>query len=81
MDFKPFLLVGLLLNSALYLTGVFVAGMMTHDGAAWKLALVAAGVSYLSYSMQIYGAGRNACATVVVISVLAGAAAGLLLLF
>lgn len=40
---------GAMLNAALYLAGVFVAGLMMHNTEAWMLALLTAGVTYLSY--------------------------------
>jgi hypothetical protein len=46
----PFL--GALVNSALYLGSVFVAGIVTGNRLAWTLAIAAMGVTYLSYIVQ-----------------------------
>lgn len=78
-------IVGALINSAIYLLCVFVAGIVTNHPAAWKFAVVAIGVTYLSHMISIH-AGRSivlrdiATATVVM-SIALGAAAGILLLF
>ena len=40
---------GALLNSAIYLLCVFVAGIVTAHPFAWKEALVAMGITYLSH--------------------------------
>lgn len=75
------LVIGIYINSALYLMGVFVEGLLTAHPNAWRYALVAAGLSYLSYVMQVASVPRTLCAIVVCISFSAGAAAGILLLF
>jgi len=41
--------VGVMVNSALYLIAVFVAGILTAHVGAWRLAIVAFGITYLSY--------------------------------
>lgn len=46
---NPFIAVGLLLNSALYLTGALALAIVEHDHVASRLALLACGVTYLSY--------------------------------
>lgn len=82
MDFKPFLVIGILVNSALYVSGVFIAGLVTHSPMAWKLALIAFGLSYISYFLQITeSAGRKAVEWSVALSILAGTVGGLRLLF
>lgn len=43
---------GALANSALYLWCAFLAGLASGNGAAWKFALAAMGVTYLSYFVQ-----------------------------
>jgi hypothetical protein len=43
--------VGVLINSALYLTLVFAAGMLTADATAWKLATATAGLCFLTYAV------------------------------
>lgn len=44
--------VGALINSALYLTCVFVAGVVTGHRLAWQCAVAAMGVTYLSHVAQ-----------------------------
>ena len=44
---------GIQVNSALYLTMAFVAGLVSGHPLAWKLALAAIGVTYLSYTLQM----------------------------
>lgn len=44
---------GVLLNSAIYLAGCFTAGIVTGNPWSWKLALAAAGVTYLGYNFQV----------------------------
>jgi ABC-type proline/glycine betaine transport system permease subunit len=51
---NPALLFGAMLNSALYLIAVFVAGIVTgHDGA-WQLAIFALGLTYVSYTVSLW---------------------------
>lgn len=50
---RRFLYVAIILNSALYLVGVFIAGLVTNHPEAWRLALTALGVCYISPSVQI----------------------------
>lgn len=83
-DLQKFLMFAALLSSALYLTGVFVAGLATSNGLAWKLALVSEGMCFIAYVCQylwalhpIYAAVAS---TAVACSVFAGAAAGMALL-
>lgn len=73
---------GALVNSALYLVCVFVAGLVTGHPAAWKLALVAMGVTYLShYAQLIPGVPRASCIAIVALSIFIGMSAGVNLLF
>lgn len=73
--------VGAQINSALYLLCAFVAGTVTGHPVAWKLALAAMGVTYLSYIAQLEShIPRAAASWIVVASVVLGAAAGLALL-
>lgn len=41
-----------MINSALYLIGVFIAGIVTHNPWAWKFALLTAALCYLSALTQ-----------------------------
>lgn len=63
MDERPYLYIAILINSALYLTGVFVAGLMLGNGWAWKLALLTAGLCYLSYMAQLIAMQAKAAVT------------------
>ena len=47
--FRMFAAIGLLLNSALYLVGCLVLGVILGDLAVCKLAVAALGITYLSY--------------------------------
>ncbi len=70
---------GALINSAIYLCCVFVAGIMTANPAAWKLALVTMGAAFFSHVAQI--AKRKGGEYLVAASWLFGAAAGVALVF
>lgn len=79
------MIVGALLNSALYLSAVFIAGMLTANGLAWKLAVAAMGVTYLSFLLQmssdaVAGQAGKLEAGVTLFSILLGIAAGVALL-
>lgn len=71
--------VGILLNSALYLSGCFIAGLVTGNPVAWRLALAAMGIVYICYCLQ--GIGHRLSGAVTWLSVALGAAAGLSLLW
>ena len=47
------MVLGAMLNSALYLSAVFVAGFLTDHRDASLFAVVALGVTYLSYHAQM----------------------------
>lgn len=46
---------GALLNSALFLVGVFTAGLVAHDNAAVLLSLMSAGACAFCYAAQAAG--------------------------
>lgn len=69
----------ILINSVLYLAGCFVAGLLTHNPLAWRLALAAAGMTYLGYLVQLMKLPA-AAAIVVCGSIGLGIAAGLALI-
>lgn len=73
------IVLGILVNSALYLSGCVAAGLVTGNGLAWRFALAAVGVTYIGYVLQ-YVAHALANAAVW-LSVGLGVAAGLSLLF
>lgn len=70
----------LCLNSVLYLSGCFVAGLLVDSPWAWKLALLAFGLNYFAYSARLLAYPRAVSAILVLLSFLAGVAAGLFLL-
>lgn len=75
-------IIGTMVNSALYLLCVFVAGLVTGHVWAWKFAVAAMGVTYLSHFLASAGGEYMKRAPYfVVASIALGAAAGLLLLF
>lgn len=77
---NPFVSIGVLLNSALYLTGCFVAGLWTGNSVAWRLALAGAGVTYVCYVIQPYPIPRPALIASLVASIALGLFAGLALI-
>lgn len=79
--FKNIMAAGVLLNSALYLNGVFVAGLLQGNEWAWKLALVTFGVTYLSYVAQFVRDGSAVAVILVWLSIGIGITAGFALLF
>lgn len=48
------LAIGAYVNSALYCAGVFVAGMLTANALAWRLALMTVGANFLCYLLQLH---------------------------
>lgn len=80
--FQSMLMAGVLLNSALYLTGVYVAGLLTGNAVAWKCALIGAGLCYICYVLQLSGnMHRLPIVVATVASIAFGIIAGLALLF
>lgn len=79
MDLRPYMAVGVLISSALYLVMVFVGGMLTnHHVAAWY-AIAAMGTTYLSHSFSLASDGIGA-KIFGVLPVILGIAGGVLLL-
>lgn len=78
---QRFLAIGVYINSALYLAGVFTAGVLFAHPWAWKLALMAAGFAYLTYLAQLMDAAAPVQGGLFGLSALAGFAAGVILLF
>jgi len=77
---NPFV-VGLLINSALYLSGCFIAGLVTGNPWAWKMSLATMGVTYLCYWFQADTALPPLVVKfTVILSICMGAAAGIGLL-
>lgn len=50
-----FIGLGYYIMSALYVSGVFTAGLVTGNKGAWLLALITAAVACLSYQAQAFG--------------------------
>lgn len=76
MDYR---IAGAMLNSALYLIGVFALGMATNNGWAVKGAVAAAGVTYLGYVAQAMG--KQLIGNIIVAaSIILGLAAGITLI-
>lgn len=48
-----FAVIGAMLNSALYLSAVFIAGLTINNEVAWKLSIAAMGFTYLSYLLYM----------------------------
>jgi hypothetical protein len=77
---RAFLFVSLILNGALYLTGVFAIGLIVDNKPAWTFALATVGVCYLCAVMQtLLPAWRIAAAALFALSLITGLAAGLAL--
>ena len=78
---------GALLNAALYLLCVFVAGLVTAHPVASKAAVAAMGITYVAHVLHYMAAqGQDPdhvrlANYIVVLSVIAGAVAGFALLF
>lgn len=76
--------IGALLNSALYLTAVFAAGLILGKPQAWQGALVAIGAAYLSHALAFVTVYRPWVQPVqwgaVIVSVVVGVAAGIALI-
>lgn len=72
---------GLLLYGALYVAGVFIAGLVNHNAAAVILAITCAGATYLTYFAQLSAELPDNLRTVIVYATIAlGALAGIVLL-
>lgn len=81
MNPQTILATGLLLYGALYLAGVFVAGIAWHNTAAVLVALACAGATYLSYFAQLAAQLSDKTRTVIVYATIGlGALAGIVLI-
>lgn len=74
------LIIGILVNSALYNAGCIIAGLITESPYAWKLALVSVGICYLTYLAQLAEFPRRISNVLVILSIITGVGAGLALL-
>lgn len=78
---QKFLAIGIYINSALYLSAVFTAGLWTGNALAWKLAIATFGTCYLAYVAQVtIPELRGLNIGLVIASVVLGMLAGLSLL-
>lgn len=77
---NQYVIIGLIVNSALYLGSVFTAALLRHNDLALYLALGSMGVTYLSYFVQTLSVSRAGAIVSVGASVLLGAAAGVALI-
>ncbi len=86
---RPFLLVAVILNSALYCAGVIAAGLMWESHLAVILALGTIGLAYLSATIQsipdplreVLDPSGTVAVVLVLASIATGVAAGLSLLW
>lgn len=78
---NPVLTAGLLVNSALYFSVVFVAALVGHHQVAMYADIAAIGITYLSYYAQLaFPEQRSIAFMAVFTSVALGAFAGVSLL-
>lgn len=84
-DLQKVLANGVLLNSALYLIMCFVAGILTGNPMAWKLAVASVGLCYVSYMGQYFSGLDELYArigqTAVACSIVSGVCSGIALLW
>lgn len=84
-EIERFLIIGQLALGPIYLAGLYLAGFLVHDPHAWKAALAALGLTFLSYFFQHIGLYKTWARTigglVGVASIAVGAAGGIALLF
>lgn len=73
MSDRNFIIIGLLLNSALVLAGIFIAGLATDTALAWKMAIVSAGLIYFLYLFQVMELPRLLVGTTQAAAIVAGA--------
>lgn len=71
---------GLILNSALFLGFVAWLGVVWQAPLATLFAVAAMGLSYIGYSLQLAQVQRTLAIAVVLLSVIVGAAGGIVLL-
>lgn len=71
---------GVQINSALYLSFALMLGVLRENPYAWRCALAAMGVTYLSYLVQYNWPGPWV-APITWLSIILGVAAGIALLF
>lgn len=72
---------GALINSALYLSAAFSAGLALGNSIAWKLSLMAMGLTFMSHVAQIFPSRLPSMTRgLILMSWVLGAAAGLALI-
>lgn len=67
--------IAIILNSALFLCGVFIVGILTNEPWAWKLALIDFGLCYLGPMAERYPGGRTIAVIINLSSIVIGVAA------
>lgn len=72
MTDRDWIILGLLLNSALALTGIFVAGLITGTPLAWKMAIASVGLVYFLYLLQLGNSDRYIVGTAQAVAIVAG---------
>ena len=70
-------IIGAIVNSAIYILLVFVAGLVRGYPVAWKLAIATAGVTYLSHLVSGLASARNNAAVMHVATFFVGVSIGL----
>lgn len=82
-DDRRWLMLAVILNSALYLAAIFVAGLLTDHVIAWRLAIITFGTCYLAPLVQITSTGplaRIIATAIVAWSIVLGLAALVMLM-
>jgi hypothetical protein len=80
MHDRDWVIAGLLLNSALALIGIFVAGIVTGTPLAWKLAIASAALTYFLYLFQFMGGKPPLVGTAQAAAIVAGGLGFIMLL-
>lgn len=73
MNDRSLIILGLLLNSALAIVGIFIAGLATSNSVAWMMAIASAGLIYFLYLFQLEGLPRLLVGTTQAAAIVAGA--------
>lgn len=73
MTDRDWIILGLLLNSALALIGIFVAGLVLGVPVAWKMAIASAALIYFLYLFQVMGWKASLMNTTQACAIAAGA--------
>lgn len=63
---RTLLVIASIINSALILSAIFIAGLMTNNGPAWKLAICTMGLCYVAPTVQLMFPAQRLIAMVLV---------------